>query len=64
MLRFKKPSTKGKDGKSKEYIVTNGITTMKFYGRKRVTAYFGLKPNSISQYIKKQIRLKGKYMIY
>ena len=61
---FKKPSTKGKDGKSKEYIVTDGITTMKFYGRKRVAAYFGLNPNSISQYIKKQIRLKGKYMIY
>lgn len=64
IVPFEKPSNKGKDGKSKEYIVTNGVEIMKFYGRKRVAAYFGLKTTSISQYIKKKMKIKGKYMIY
>lgn len=61
---FEKPTRKGRKGKRKTYILSDGTSQMEFKGLEEVANYVGISPHSILQYIQKGLRLKKKYMIH
>lgn len=66
MQPFEKPSRKGIQGKKKiQYTVIDSEgTTLIFNGAKSVADYFNIKETSVYQCIRKNLKIRGKYMIY